>query len=106
LPGRTRSTHGRASNDFHVCYRQAAQSRITEQFSTILVKGCQSGRSHDAVIRVYDEAGDVIEMHEEVSSDSPTEELLCKNEAISALPVTDCTKPQVLAFYSGGVRWI
>ena len=67
-------------------------------------------RSHDAVIRVYDEAGDVIEMDEEVSSDSPTEELLCKslceNEAISALPVTDCTKPQVLAFYSGGVRWI
>ena len=63
-------------------------------------------RSHPAVIRVYDEAGDVIEMREEVSSDSPTEELLCKNEAISALPVTDSTKPQVLAFYSGGVRWI
>jgi hypothetical protein len=28
-------------------------------------------RSHDAVIRVYDEAGNVIEPHERISSDAP-----------------------------------
>jgi hypothetical protein len=43
------------------------------------------------LICVYDPAGNVIETQEEVSSDSPTEELLCKslckNEGISAHPL-------------------